>query len=234
MATSHDLLVLFDLDGTLIRAGDEVHHAAFDHALKAVFGVPATIAGIRLGGRLDNEIAPEALANAGVQVNAGDPRLAQVMGVMGRYYRLRVGPGDRADWVLDGVVEVLRKLRAGGVAVGVATGSAREVALAKLESAGLGDYLTAGAFGDEAADRPALLNMAVRHAGAVYGRPFLRPNTVVVGDTPSDVLAARAIGARAVAVASGRYTTDDLDEHAPDATFADLSAADLVLTAIGG
>lgn len=226
--------MLFDLDGTLIRAGDDVHHAAFDHALKAVFGVPATIAGIRLGGRLDTEIAPEALANAGVEVSAGDPRLIHLMAVMGRYYRLRVGPGDRVDWVLEGVVEVLRKLRAGGVAVGVATGSAREVALAKLESAGLAEYLPAGAYGDEVADRPALLDLAVRHAGTVYGRPFLRPNTVVVGDTPADVVAARAIGARVVAVASGRYSTDELDEHAPDATFPDLSAADLVLKAIRG
>jgi beta-phosphoglucomutase-like phosphatase (HAD superfamily) len=234
MAASQDLLVLFDLDGTLIRAGDTVHHDAFDHALRAVFGVSATVRGLPLGGRLDRQLAPEALAAAGVAVDHDDPRVDRVMAVMGRYYRLRVGPGDRADWVLAGVVDLLRKLKAGGTAMGIATGSAREVALAKLEGAHLSGYLTTGAYGDEASDRAALVDRAVHQAGATYGRRFLRPNTVVVGDTPADVEAARAVGARVVAVATGRYSTDDLDDAGPDATFPDLTAADLVLRAIRG
>jgi phosphoglycolate phosphatase-like HAD superfamily hydrolase len=72
----------------------------------------------------------------------------------------------------------------------------------------------------------------VAAASKVYRRGFALANAVVVGDTPADVAAARAIGARVVAVATGRYSGDDLDEHGPDATFADLANADAVIKAI--
>lgn len=232
MATNFEIVALFDLDGTLLRAGDPVHRAAFEHALRVVFGTAATLADLELGGQLDLAIAYRALARQGVEPVPSDPRVLEMMTIMGRYYRLRVGAGERADWVLEGVVDLLRKLRAAGVATVVATGSAREVAEAKLASAGLGDFFPAGAFGDEAEDRPTLLRQAAAAAGRVYRRNFALANAVVIGDTPADVEAARAIGARVVTAATGRFSSDQLDEHGPDAAFPDLANADAVIKAI--
>lgn len=232
VATNFEIVALFDLDGTLLRAGDPIHRAAFEHALRVVFGTAASLGDLELAGQLDLAIAARALARQGLDASRDDLRVREVMTIMGRYYRLRVGAGERENWVLDGVVDLLRKLRAAGVATVVASGSAREVAAAKLASAGLSDYFPAGAFGDEAEDRPTLLRHAVSAAGKVYRRGFALANAVVLGDTPADVLAARAIGARVVAVATGRFSSDDLDEQGPDASFPDLGNADAVIKAI--
>jgi beta-phosphoglucomutase-like phosphatase (HAD superfamily) len=227
------VLALFDLDGTLLRAPDPIHLAAFDHALQVVFGASATVHTLPRSGRLDRALARAALAEQRVD-GADDQRIEQVMTIMGRYYRLRVGDGDRVDWVLGGAIEVLRKLRAAGVATAVATGSAREVGTRKLAASGLADFFPVGAFGDEADDRADLLRQAVAAAKRAYGRTFLAANAVVVGDSPADVEAARLIGARVVAVATGRHTSDQLDEHGPDATFPDLTNADAIVRAIRG
>jgi phosphoglycolate phosphatase-like HAD superfamily hydrolase len=244
LAANSQILALFDLDGTLLRAPDPVHIAGFDHALRAVFGAPASVAELPKSGRLDRDLARAALTSAGLgspsspaTAASGDVtarRLEEVMAVMGRYYRLRVRGTDRVDWVLEGANDVLRRLQATGIATAISTGSARQVGLAKLAAAGLAAHFPAGAFGDEADDRAELLRRAVRHASEVYGRPFLAPNSVVIGDTPADIEAARAIGARVVAVASGRFPADALEEAGPDALFSDLSNVDSVVRAIRG
>jgi beta-phosphoglucomutase-like phosphatase (HAD superfamily) len=233
VAANHQLLVLFDLDGTVLRAPDPVHVAAFDHGLQVVFGAGASIASRPASGRLDRDLAREALVERG-RTDVDDHGLRQVMDIMGRYYRRRVGQGERADWVLPGVTEVLRKLRARGVATAVASGSAREVGTAKLAAAGLADAFAAGAWGDEVDDRPQLLRRALAAAGAAHRRPFLAANAVVVGDAPADVEAARLVGARIVAVATGRFSTEQLDELGPDATFSDLGNPDAVVRALLG
>jgi len=229
---THEILVVFDLDGTLVEAADPDHRHAFEHALRAVYGVPATLDGLRLGGRLDLEIAQAALSAAGVRVDHADERLVRVMTVMGRHYGLRVAPGDRTDRLLAGVVEVLRKLRAAGIATAVGTGSATAVARAKLAAAEIADYLPVGAYGDDVVDRAELLMLAAERSAVHYRRKFLLANTVVIGDTPADIAAGRAVGARVVAVATGRYAGDELDEHGPDAIFTDLANADAIVKVI--
>lgn len=232
VASNYEIAALFDLDGTLLRAGDPAHRAGFEHALRVVFGIDATLEGMSFAGQLDAVLAERAMQRAGIPAHVAAARAGEVMTIMGRFYRLRVGVGDRLDWVLPGVMDVLRKLRAAGVAIATASGSAREVAEAKLAAAGLADYLAAGAFGDEVRSRPELLRSAVKSASRLHRRPFALANAVVVGDTPADIDAARAIGARVVAVATGPFTPDELDQHGPDALFVDLSNADAVIKAI--
>jgi phosphoglycolate phosphatase len=240
LAANSQILAVFDLDGTLVRAPDPVHVAGFDHALRAVFGTGASVEALPKSGRLDRDLVRDALSSVGVTTpgradgTAWAEQIEQVMAVMGRYYRLRVHEGDRLDWVLGGVSDLLRKLHAAGIATAVATGSARLVGETKLAAAGLAAHFPAGAFGDEAADRPDLIRQALRHATEVYGRRFLAANAVVIGDAPVDIEAAREIGARVVAVASGRFDTDALDEHGPDALFPDLTNVDNVVRAIRG
>jgi beta-phosphoglucomutase-like phosphatase (HAD superfamily) len=236
LAANHDVLALFDLDGTLLRAPDPVHVAGFDHALHVVFGTGASVENLPRSGHLDRALARTAVAEMnGAQPNPpDDQRISEVMTIMGRYYRLRVKSGDRQDWVLDGAVDVLRKLRAAGIGVAVTTGSAREVGVGKLAASGLADFFPVAAFGDEVDDRVELLRRALKDAAKVYRRPYLAANAVVIGDAPADVQAARLFGARVVAVATGRYSLDELDEHGPDATFTDLTNADAVVRAIRG
>lgn len=232
MAANHDILALFDLDGTLLRAGDPVHHAAFEHATRTVFGAEVEVAGLELAGAVDRRLYDQAAASLGFDPAVADRRFLEWAGIVGRFYERRVHDGDRADWVLPGVADVLRKLRATGIAMAVATGSVRGVAERKLSSSGLRDYFPTGAFGDEVGDRAGLVRRAVQQATARYGRRFLAANAVVIGDTPADVAAARETGARIVAVATGRFDVDELDALGPDATFADLTNADAVIKAI--
>jgi beta-phosphoglucomutase-like phosphatase (HAD superfamily) len=236
LAANHDVLAIFDLDGTLLRAPDPVHLAGFDHALHVVFGTGATVQNLPRSGQLDRALARAALAemDGGAAARRDDERIKEVMTIMGRYYRLRVRDGDRMDWVLEGAVDVLRKLRAAGIGVALTTGSARDVGAGKLAASGLADFFPVAAFGDEADERVELLRQALKDAAKTYRRPYLAPNAVVIGDAPADVEAARLIGARVVAVATGRYSTDQLDEHGPDATFPDLANADAVIRAIRG
>ena len=234
MTATPETLAVFDLDGTLLSAGDELHHAAFDHALRTVFGAAASVASLDKAAALDRLLVRQAAAAAGVEQARIDADSERVMAVMGRYYSLRVGPGDRADRVLPGVAELLRRLRASGVPVAIATGSARAVAQAKLRAAGLADYLRSGAYGDEVEDRPELLRRAIVDASGAYGRRFLAGNAIVIGDTPGDILAARVVGARVLAVATGRFSLDELDEHGPDFSFPHLDSPDAVIRAIRG
>ena len=153
---------------------------------------------------------------------------------LGRYYGNRVGRGDRAAWVLPGVPDLLADLHARGIAVAIATGSIRPVAEAKLLGAGLSERFPTGAFGDEARDRTELVRTAWTRACTHHGRPFTPGRTVVIGDTPADIAAARAAGNRVLAVATGRFGTGELGELGPDGTFADLADIAAVVEAIRG
>jgi phosphoglycolate phosphatase len=217
------VVALFDIDGTLIRAGDPAHRAAFDHALQHVHGVPATLDGIPLAGMLDRQIARAALAVHAIDHAASDARLTELVEAMGEHYAASVAIGDRVAHVLPGAREAAVALREAGVALAVVTGTARPVALAKLAAAHLDDLFPVGAYGDEHHDRAALVRRGIELAGDFYGTRFAPSDAFVVGDTPRDVAAARGAGTRVVAVASGAVDRPILEESAPDLLLDDLT-----------
>ncbi len=226
------VLALFDIDGTLIRAGDADHRAAFDHALATVYGVPATLDGVPLGGMLDRQIARLALDGHGLDPTTTEARLDALVDAMADHYEAAVARGDRLDHLLPGVTEAAEALSAAGVGLGVVTGTARRVARAKLHAAHLDDLLPVGAYGDEADDRAHLVSIAVERASEHYGRSFTTAATVVIGDTPLDVAAARVAGARVVAVATGKVSRDSLAAERPDAVLDDLADPAAVVAAV--
>ena len=228
------VLVLFDIDGTLVRAGDPAHHDAFDAALVAVFGVDATIAGVPLAGRLDHQIARDALRAAGVDDEAIDAGLADLVAHLGAGYAEVVAPGARVERRLPGVPATLEHLRDTGVALGVVTGNAEPVGRAKLAAAGIDHLLPFGGWGDHPVDRAGLVEVARAAAEAHHGRTFPPASTWVVGDTTLDVAAARGAGARALAVPTGPITRDVLAAAGPDVLLDDLADADAVLAAVTG
>ncbi|MDI3339998.1 MAG: haloacid dehalogenase-like hydrolase [Sphaerobacter sp.] len=225
-------LVLFDIDGTLLRAGDRDHQAAFVAAMQQVYGVPATLDGVPLAGMLDSQIARLALARHGLTAEAIAARLPAMMALMGERYAAAVARGSRRDHVLPGVRRLAARLRAEGFALGVLTGNAEAVARAKLAAAGLADLFPVGAYGDAAWERGHLVAAAQAAAREHYGADVDGARPILVGDTPHDIAAARVAGARVLAVATGRYGVDELAAHGPDAVLPDLGDVAAALDAL--
>jgi phosphoglycolate phosphatase len=137
---------------------------------------------------------------------------------------------------LPGASEVLRGLQ-GRAHQSVLTGNIRPVAEVKLAAVGLRDGLDLciGAYGDDHEIRAELVPVARRRAAAVHGKSpadFAGAATVVIGDTPLDIEAALAAGARAIGVATGGYTASELTAAGADAVLPDLTDTDAVLQAL--
>ena len=215
------LLLLFDIDGTLLLKASGEHAASMHAALREVHGLhDPSAAGVAPAGRTDGDIARQILLRSGVSAERIDARAADVQDVCCREFGLRCPP-DLRDRIAPGMPELLDDLAArDGVRLALLTGNYEPVARLKMERAGLASHFPAhqGAFGSDHEDRAALPALARRRA-AVNGRPHPRERTVVIGDTPNDVACARADGVRCLGVASGPYRAEEL--RGADAVAAD-------------
>ena len=225
-------LILFDIDGTLLRGGDPDHALAFLHAMREVYGREPSLEGISPAGMLDSQIARLALSRQGLAEAEINARLSEMVALMGERYAEAVARRSRIERLLPGVVEVLERLRAEPYVLGVLTGNARAVAESKLGAAGIRHYFDVGAFGDSALDRWHLVTDAQRSAEERYQVTFPGNRIVLVGDTPRDIEAARQSGSRVLAVATGRFSMDELAEHAPDALLPDMGDTETVVATI--
>ena len=208
------MLLLFDIDGTLLSGATEAHRAAMHAALHEVHGIdPSSERGvIEPAGRTDAEIARAILLGAGVGVDRIDEMATAVQEACCRIYAT-LSVDDLSHTVLPGVRELLDwlALRRERITLGLLTGNYEAVARLKLARAGIGGHFHTGqgAFGSDAEDRAALPAIARRRAGT-RGNPYPRGETIVIGDTPRDIACARADGVRCIAVASGPYSAQQL------------------------
>jgi phosphoglycolate phosphatase-like HAD superfamily hydrolase len=230
-------LVLWDIDGTLVQAG-EVGRDIFTEAFQAVVGrAPDEVAAraLVMAGRTDPEIALEFLtaheiAEGALHLPAFSEALVTALAAKAALIRER----GRA---LPGAREALAALgRTEGVVQSLLTGNLQPNALLKLASFELDGYLDfdVGGFGSDHHHRPSLVEVARAKAEARYGTGFPGRATVLVGDTPLDVAAGRAGGARVVAVATGPFRADELRATEADAVLEDLRDTDATLAAILG
>lgn len=226
-------LVLFDVDGTLLTVSG-AGRRALDQALRDVYGTAGPIDAYDFRGGTDPQIVRDLLRLASVgdeAIDAGEAALYR------RYEALleaEVGDG-RGVSVYPGVRELVGALVARADAVvGLLTGNIEAGARIKLRPTGLWPYFRLGAYGSDDADRTRLPGVAAGRAEALLGRAFGGPDTVIIGDTPRDIGCARAFGARAIAVATGWHTAEDLAAHRPDRVFVDFSDQELALAAIFG
>jgi phosphoglycolate phosphatase-like HAD superfamily hydrolase len=229
------VLLLFDIDGTLLSGATDAHRDALFEALHLVHGVDArhANAGLSPAGRTDGEIARALLLDLRVSAERIDDRAEQVRAETSRIYAQRA-TADLSHTVLPGVVELLDCLTGcDGVTLGLLTGNFETVARVKLARAGLARYFRsrAGGFGSDSEDRAGLPEIARRRAGTV-GHPYPRAQTLVIGDTPRDIACARADGLRCVAVATGPYRVDQLQDA--DVTVRDARALRGVLAPLIG
>lgn len=209
------MLLLFDIDGTLLAGATAAHAEALHEAVHRVHGVDVSRRppGFSPGGRTDGEIARLLLLHAGVSATRIDERADRVRELCCRIYA-QLCPRDLSDTVLAGMPELLEWLASvDGVRLSLLTGNFEPVARLKLSRAGLGHWFTRGqgAFGSDSEDRAALPAIARRRAGRP-GPAYPREHTLVIGDTPRDIACARADGVRCAGVATGRYGVADLQE----------------------
>ena len=203
------MLLLFDIDGTLLSGATNAHSQALDRALREVHGVNPDHLRATIGpaGRTDGEIARLILLDLGVSASRIDELADSVREACCRIYA-RVCPPDLSRYVVPGIPELLPWLAGrDGVTLGLLTGNFEPVARLKLARAGIGRWFASGrgAFGSDSEDRAALPAIARRRAGHVP-----RQQTVVIGDTPRDIACARADDVRCVAVATGQFGPDEL------------------------
>lgn len=207
------VLLLFDIDGTLLLKAAAAHREALLTALKEVHHVDPPNGRLETAGRTDGEIARCILLGAGVDARAIDDRAADVREAACAAYA-RLCPDDLAAHVAPGVPDVLDELAAdGGHTISLVTGNLEPIARLKLARAGIGRFFPRGqgGFGSDSEDRAALPAVARRRAGANH-RPHPRADTVVIGDTPLDIRCAQADGVRCIGVATGEYRRDALAE----------------------
>jgi phosphoglycolate phosphatase-like HAD superfamily hydrolase len=227
-------LVLFDIDGTLLR-GDGAARRAFEGALTEVFGSPGDPR-VRYDGKTDRQIARELMRADGHDDAEIDRRLDATVAAYLERLRREVGTGERHFERLPGVAELLDALEpTEGVVLGLLTGNVAGGAAVKLAAAGIDRArFRVNAFGCDAEHRPDLPAVARRRAREVLGLDLAGGDLVVVGDTPADIHCARPLGARAVGVATGRYSVEELAEHAPGAVLPSFQDTDAAVAAILG
>jgi phosphoglycolate phosphatase-like HAD superfamily hydrolase len=219
-------LLLFDIDGTLIRSETLAVLNGFDRAFRQVFGIDQLVHRIDTSGMIDRQILAEI-----ARLHGRDPALEDVLAacqIIAEHCRMN----PVTTTVLPGVPELVGMLRETGYPLGVLTGNVQEVAWLKLRASGLDDTFQFGAFGDDADQRADLVPIALERARQTIGVDAPADRTWIVGDTPRDIACARANGIRVIAVATGHWTAAQLAEHAPDALFPDLTDAETFIATL--
>lgn len=223
-------LLLWDIDGTLVLSGG-AGMRALAHALTNLFGISGSLENIDFAGRTDRWIIKQVFIKFGI-----DPSDTNINRYLDAYVdRL---PSElakcKAD-ILPGVPELLREASCRpGITQALLTGNIRRGAETKLKYHALWDYFPFGAFADDSELRndlgPYALRRAYEHSGATF-----RPDQVwIIGDTPHDIACGKAIGAKTLAVATGQFSVEELEAHAPTAVLADLSDSSAFWKAIDG
>jgi phosphoglycolate phosphatase len=224
-------LVLFDIDGTILWS-DGAGRRAMTAALTEVFG-GAGPTDYRYDGKTDPQIVRDLMRAAGHADDAIDARMAHLMEHYLAQLEEEVAAGMHAH-LFEGVAELLDALEArDDVVLGLLTGNLRAGAAIKLRSAGIDiERFKVGAFGSDHAHRPELPAIAQRRAREELGLDIQGRDIIVIGDTPADIECGRALGAQAIAVATGRYTAEELASHRPLAVFPTLVDTPAVMRVI--
>jgi len=219
-------LILFDIDGTLLKGGRRLRRW-FGESLQSVYGQAGDIDNHSFSGKTDPQIVTELMQGAGVS----EERILSLLPDLKEVYLGRMREQLTADdmKLLPDVVAVLTKLEeASDVTLGLLTGNWEGGARSKLACFDLNRFFPFGAFGDDRADRSDLPPVALERALQDRGRPFDPWETLIVGDSPRDVACARAHGIRAAAVATGYTSREHLEATGADWVLTELGEAERI------
>jgi phosphoglycolate phosphatase len=216
------LLILFDVDGTLVHSKG-AGRAATRAAMLKVFGTCGNIDSHEFSGKTDWYTAIELLTSEGFKDTEIQHRMPTYEREMGSYLSHFIG--NYAVEPCHGALDTVRLLmQMPGIHLGVVTGNMMATTPIKLRAAGFTpEWFPIGAYGNESTDRNNLPAIALERANAHYGYSFTPDDVIVVGDTPMDIACARALGAIAVAVATGNVSANILAASQPDYLLKDLT-----------
>jgi len=202
---------IFDIDGTLLVTKDLVHWNALHQAMVEAYAVDTTIEGIPYHGKTDLSILPAAVGRAGVSDSDFEGKLPVALDVVCR--EVEANHLQLAPQVCPGIVQLLESLKTNQKVIGVASGNLETVGWHKIEAAGLRDFFSFGFFSDHHESRTEIFANAVKHVNNQLGSAA---GICFIGDTPSDVEAAKQVGAQILAVASGTFSLEELAAFSPD------------------
>ena len=212
---------LFDIDGTLLNTGG-AGQSAMEAVLKIEFGIENLEVNIPTAGRTDRAIISDLFKDLDIEQTEENWSLF-------RDAYLKLLPeemGDNTSRLLPGVCELLEELSAlENVHLGLLTGNFQTGAWAKLSHFGIDHHFNFGGFGDHHHNRDDVARTAFEKTNEHLGlEKMISANAIwVIGDTPADVQCSRAIGANAIAVATGMYDSKTLEEAKPDHLWDDLT-----------
>jgi phosphoglycolate phosphatase len=228
------VLVLWDVDHTLVRAGS-IGSAIYEIALADLYGLALPDGLTSMAGRTDASIAQEVLTAAGLDAACELPRFHATIAARAPELAYLVrAEGTVLPGVRQALAAVADHAADGPVVQALLTGNILALAKVKLHSLGLTEHLDlhAGAYGDVSPVRADLVPVARENAAARYGADFSGRATVLVGDTPADVAAATSAGARGVGVATGRFSAAQLADAGADIVLPDLTDTERVVAAL--
>ena len=227
MTTDHKLL-LFDIDGTLLTSGG-AGERALRLGFRDRFGIDDDLSSIEIAGRTDSGIVREMLAAH--RLPATPENIAAFLD--GYLHHLAEEIPRTPGRLLPGILPLLDALQPrADIVLALLTGNLARGAEIKLRHYDVWHYFEFGAFADDHHDRNQLGPFAQARARAQRGIEFPPERIFVLGDTPHDIACARAIGAKAIAIATGKFSQADLAAQTPDFLFEDLGDLDAVLAAI--
>jgi phosphoglycolate phosphatase len=220
-AVKAPVIALFDIDETLVHTGG-AGARSWTYAFQRLYGIPADIGRHSSIGETD----PVVVRKTFQAVLNRDPDRDE-MGRLFAQYQLhlsediRRSPGYR---VLDGVEQTLMSLVDAGVTLGIVSGAMEGAARTKLTRGNLNRFFVFGGYGSDSSNRAALTQVALDKAALLHSDLLEPDETFVIGDTPHDIEAAKAVGAVAVAVASGKNSEDQLLAAGADHVLPSLTA----------
>jgi phosphoglycolate phosphatase-like HAD superfamily hydrolase len=217
--------ILFDIDGTLVSV-DGAGGRSLNRAMQELLGIADGFRGIDFAGKTDIQIIREGLRKSGF---VEQDHLVNAL--LDRYLVcLRNNVSPSKGHVMLGVRELLHTLQdSENIYLGLLTGNVETGARLKLNPFGLNRFFPVGAFGSDSADRNLLLPIAVQRLQESEFISVSYENCVVVGDTPRDVECAQIHGACCIAVATGTYSLEELEETTADLVVSDLSDTEQIV-----
>lgn len=196
-------VILWDIDNTLLYTGGAGSHA-MNIAFHELYGVPDGFARVEFSGRTDRWILHSGLTEHGIE---GDVATHLETFTDLYYGKLPVSMKERQGHLMPGFPELLQALKDGGARLGLATGNFSEAARIKLEFFGIAEFFEGGGFGEVDTERGRVVAEAIRNV-ANGAKP---EDVLVIGDTPHDITSATENGVVGIGVATGNFTTEELE-----------------------
>jgi len=223
-------LVLFDIDGTLLTV-NSVNRRILMDALKEVYGTEGSAGTHNFAGKMDSIIIYEVLQNAGLSDAEITEKFERAKQTYIDMFRSHAKPSD--VMLMEGIRELLDRLSARSeLMLGLLTGNFEGSGRHKLLLPEINHYFPFGAFADDGLHRNELPPIAVEKAYQLTGKRFSEQEIVIIGDTEHDIVCARVLNAKSIAVATGTYTTEELQKHNPHILYENLSQTEIVISEI--